>query len=79
MAAAVIVMGSTDARVSTSQRETASTRPAGGLLVRNTWRQLPRSRDRVVMPDFVSRSLTSVTHTLLLRPSVPGRSALHPR
>ncbi len=36
MAAAVIVIGSTDARVITSPRDTASTRPAGGLLVRNT-------------------------------------------
>src|SRR5882762_8635756 len=67
MAAAVIVIGSTDARVITSQRDKASTRPAGGLLVRNAYRQLARSRDRVAMPDFVSGSLTSVTHTLPFR------------
>jgi len=36
IAAAVSVIGSTDAREITSQRDTGSTRPAGGLLVRIT-------------------------------------------
>ena len=46
MRAAVRVIGSTAARVSTSQRETGSSVPSGGLLVANTVRQLVSRRCR---------------------------------
>lgn len=45
MPAAVIVIGSTAARVNTNHRETGSTVPDGRFDVRRTWRQLARSED----------------------------------
>jgi hypothetical protein len=56
----VIVIGRTDARVSTNQRDTRSIRPGGGLLVRSTYRQLRRSDERGATWGEGTRSPTSV-------------------
>src|SRR6266536_6279287 len=65
IAAAVIVMGSTDARVSTNHRDTGSMCPGGGLLVRSTWRQLRRSWDHGAASGDVNRSPTSVMREIV--------------
>src|SRR3984885_15944854 len=62
MAPAVIVIGRTAARVSTSQRETKSSgRPSGGLVVRSTSAQADRRPWVVLVP------VVAIDQTLTIR------------